>query len=901
MKPSIPSSANVLGDVRAEFDHKMLQTAFYDSPDYRSLLESADRTVIVGRRGTGTSALFYQLKRQWEKSEHTKVITIAPEDYETISLQGILSPFKSRINLVRSAAKLAWRYALLLEIGVNIRSHYKFNQVPGTQILLAAIREWGRSSATVPAKMRAKIEPFLTGEKSPELLIGDLARNLQLTEITNELTICLQELGVSIRILIDRLDEGYESEEVGIGLIDGFLHASIEINNALPNTKSFMFLRDNIFRTIAKYDADYSRQIEGQVIRLHWDEYHLLNMVANRLRIAFKSTEESSIAVWNKFTGRSISEKTGFRECLRLTLYRPRDLISLLNSAFYHAFQHGRGEIIDQDIEISAKEISESRYADLLKEYDAIFPGISRLTRVFTNCSAEWNLTKILKQIDEVFLASDLTSEESQQFRILGSPESGVQALYSVGFIGIKDEQSGRYRFCHDGNLVKLPTTDKSTFIIHPCYWRALNICHAGMTQEEAEEIGSPLIEIRDEYDIEVSSRTPEIRKHRIGQIIASLHSIPEGEKGVAEFEQWCCNTLSIIFAAGLSNVELRTYSGNADQRIIAGFNKATTEVWQHILKRFNVKKVYFGVRNQSEIWRAQYEQVLSQLEGENGKLAFIITRDKDEAVRKDSELAWMKEIYLSSKVIIIKLTASWMEKYLSKARNPQKHDAADIALTGLLNRYLKNYLAGVGIAESPKVLVNNLQRDLATFVEQVRGAAGDRSFRKWAGDERCTLAIVFTDIVGSTALGENLKDEKMNDVRRAHFKESRMLINRFGGREIKTIGDSFMTAFRSVEKALDYAIAIQTNPGHPLVKLRAGIHIGPMDVEENDVFGTTINFAARVVGAIHGSEIWLSSQAKGHLDTCGARRHTQLKWARHDNLELKGFGERFCLWSLAK
>jgi hypothetical protein len=59
----------------------------------------------------------------------------------------------------------------------------------------------------------------------------------------------------------------------------------------LPNTKSFMFLRDNIFRTIAKYDADYSRQIEGQVIRLHWDEYHLLNMVANRLRIAFKSTE----------------------------------------------------------------------------------------------------------------------------------------------------------------------------------------------------------------------------------------------------------------------------------------------------------------------------------------------------------------------------------------------------------------------------------------------------------------------------------------------------------------------------------------------------------------------------------------------------------------------------------
>ena len=501
-----------------------------------------------------------------------------------------------------------------------------------------------------------------------------------------------------------------------------------------------------------------------------------------------------------------------------------------------------------------------------------------------------------------VYFAGDLTSQESQQFKIFGSPESGIQALYSVGFLGIKDEQSGRYRFCHDGNLVKLPTTETSLFIIHPCYWRALNIQHAEMTPGEAEEIGSPLIEIRDEYDIEVSSRTPEIRKHRIGQIIASLHSIPEGEPDAVEFEQWCCNTLSIIFVAGLSNVELKPLSGDANRRIIAGFNKATTEVWQRILKQFGVKKVYFGVRNQAEIWRAQYEEVQNQLEGDNGKLAFIITRDKDEAIHKDSELTWMKEIYLSSNVIIIKLTASWMEKYLSKARNPQKHDAADIALAGLLNRYLKNYLAGVSeVKELPALLTNDLQRDLETFVIQVRGAASDRSFRRWAGGERCTLAIVFTDIVGSTALGEKLKDEKMSDVRRAHFKQSRILINRFGGREIKTIGDSFMAAFRSVEKALDYTMALQADPGHPLVKLRAGIHIGPMDVEENDVFGATVNLAARVVGATQEAEIWLSSHAKGHLDTCGAKRHTQLNWKRHENMELKGFTERLCLWSLTK
>ena len=71
------------------------------------------------------------------------------------------------------------------------------------------------------------------------------------------------------------------------------------------------------------------------------------------------------------------------------------------------------------------------------------------------------------------------------------------------------------------------------------------------------------------------------------------------------------------------------------------------------------------------------------------------------------------------------------------------------------------------------------------------------RDFQEWAGGERVTLAIVFTDVVGSTALGEKIRDEVMNEVRRAHFAQSRRLIEQFQGREIKTIGDSFMVGLQ--------------------------------------------------------------------------------------------------------
>jgi WD40 repeat protein/class 3 adenylate cyclase len=191
-------------------------------------------------------------------------------------------------------------------------------------------------------------------------------------------------------------------------------------------------------------------------------------------------------------------------------------------------------------------------------------------------------------------------------------------------------------------------------------------------------------------------------------------------------------------------------------------------------------------------------------------------------------------------------------------------------------------------------------QRDFEIFVESARGEMSTPSFRAWVGDDRATLAIAFTDVVDSTALGEELKEQRMNELRRPHFAQSRKLIDQYNGREIKTIGDSFMAAFRSVEKALDYALALQANPGHAKVRVRAGIHIGPMTVEKDDVFGGSVNFAARVVDAIRQkAEIWLSDRAKDDLDRSGITDHERLTWQRHSRVKMKGFTGAFTLWSL--
>jgi class 3 adenylate cyclase len=191
----------------------------------------------------------------------------------------------------------------------------------------------------------------------------------------------------------------------------------------------------------------------------------------------------------------------------------------------------------------------------------------------------------------------------------------------------------------------------------------------------------------------------------------------------------------------------------------------------------------------------------------------------------------------------------------------------------------------------------DGLYRALSSTTDETR----DRQVMQWIGADRAILAIIFTDIVESTALSGRLGDETMFKVLGAHFGRSRQLIADHGGCAVKSLGDGDMALFKTVDAALDFALALQADPGHPELKVRAGIHIGPVQVLADDVRGLEVSFAARVIGANKGAEIWLSSEAKKHIDRLDADRHKGLAWIKHSNIELKGFEEAATLWAVAE
>ena len=74
-------------------------------------------------------------------------------------------------------------------------------------------------------------------------------------------------------------------------------------------------------------------------------------------------------------------------------------------------------------------------------------------------------------------------------------------------------------------------------------------------------------------------------------------------------------------------------------------------------------------------------------------------------------------------------------------------------------------------------------------------------------GAPRGTVSLLFTDVVRSTELLEELGDETADELRRSHFRLLRDVVSQWRGREIKSLGDGLMVAFDDARDALSCGV----------------------------------------------------------------------------------------------
>lgn len=146
-------------------------------------------------------------------------------------------------------------------------------------------------------------------------------------------------------------------------------------------------------------------------------------------------------------------------------------------------------------------------------------------------------------------------------------------------------------------------------------------------------------------------------------------------------------------------------------------------------------------------------------------------------------------------------------------------------------------------------------------------------SFEEWLSplsqeDEfQAIITVMFTDIVGSTNSTQDLGDHVAQQLVRTHNRIVRSAINTTNGKEIKHTGDGIMASFKSPSGAVEASMLIQRQlqdyndktPDMPL-HVRIGMNAGEPIEEDDDLFGTTVQLAARICDKADAGEIMVSN-----------------------------------------
>jgi len=143
-------------------------------------------------------------------------------------------------------------------------------------------------------------------------------------------------------------------------------------------------------------------------------------------------------------------------------------------------------------------------------------------------------------------------------------------------------------------------------------------------------------------------------------------------------------------------------------------------------------------------------------------------------------------------------------------------------------------------------------------------------------------VAILFTDVVGSTELAQHLSADAADKVRLKHFSILRQSIAETGGTEVKNLGDGRMVAFTANTAALSCAVAMQqgverdNRDREHSVGLRVALSVGEVGREDNDYLGDPVVEAARSCPTWESGQVLATDLVKAMV---GRRSRFECRW----------------------
>jgi class 3 adenylate cyclase len=163
------------------------------------------------------------------------------------------------------------------------------------------------------------------------------------------------------------------------------------------------------------------------------------------------------------------------------------------------------------------------------------------------------------------------------------------------------------------------------------------------------------------------------------------------------------------------------------------------------------------------------------------------------------------------------------------------------------------------------------------------------------ARGERTLATVLFTDIVGSTEQASRIGDRQWSRLLDAHDRVAKELVERFGGRLVKSTGDGILATFDSPGAAIGCAIDLRGRLQGLGIQIRAGVHTGEVQPRGADVGGIAVHVGARVMAAAGEGEVLVSRTVRDLV------AGSDVKFEDRGSHALKGIGGEWQLFAIPR
>lgn len=497
-----------LGELDAEADTDLLGACFVDNGQLSDLLNlNSPQSVVLGRTGSGKSAMLFQIQAQSEKSALLDPNDISISFLEHSNIIQFFNELGVRLDLFY---RILWRHILVVEL---LKLRYELRNENESRSFLQRITEWVQLD---PVRKRA-FEYFsewgdrfwletdeqlveLTNKFTEDLKAGletefsgvDIslqgAKNLSeesrvevkslATQVVSGIQIKkLNEVLELIRdyafndsqkrfyILIDKLDENWAESETRYRFIRSLVEETKSLRN-IPQVKIVTALRVDLLNTVfdKTREAGFQEEkYEAYLSTIRWSKQDLRNVLNNRVKEVFR----------RKYSGKNVDmieifpkQKKGHDGdaldfILDRTLMRPRDVIQFANECFALAADTNR--LTWRNMSAAEASYSSKRLNSLFEEWDEYYPSLPIVIELVRSLNSEFTRSSVVssKLQDSIGELSNLNVDDSL-IRIAKSmydPNAKtteadflsevLRCLYHVGAIGIKIKKNDTYRWSH--------------------------------------------------------------------------------------------------------------------------------------------------------------------------------------------------------------------------------------------------------------------------------------------------------------------------------------------------------------------------------------------------------------------------------------------------------------------